>query len=49
MILTTASVENIISKIMSYSARPLAEFNKYEALEMVENLTNTSHGRAEEL
>ena len=32
------SVENTLNRTMSYTARPLTEFNKYEMLEMIESL-----------
>ena len=41
-LLTNASVESLITKILSYAALPLSEFNQYEAFEMVENLNNVS-------
>ena len=40
--LTKATVENVITKIINYAVCPLSEFNKFEALDMVENLNNVS-------
>ena len=40
--LTTAS-EAVVRRILAYTARPLTEFDKYEALEMLpETLQNTA-------
>lgn len=43
--LTKASVESVLHRLMNYIARPLTEFNKYEALEMTEKLQNSAHDR----
>ena len=39
---TKESVEAVVRRILAYTARPLTEFNKYEALEMLETLQNTA-------
>ena len=36
--LTNAPVESILNQIMNYLSRPLSEFNKFEAMEMSEEL-----------
>ena len=41
--LTKASVESILHRLLNFMARPLTEFNKYEALEMTEELQNAAH------
>ena len=40
------TVDRTIKKILDYGARPLSEFNKFEALDMLEALQNTArdHG-----
>ena len=43
--LTKASVESILHRLLNFMARPLTEFNKYEALEMTEELQNAVHDR----
>ena len=43
--LTNASVVSVLHKIINYATRPLAEFSKYEGLEMVENLKNASEDK----
>ena len=43
-----ASVENELKKFMLYASRPLSEFKKFEALEMLEALQNVSHNRKHE-
>lgn len=40
--LTKSSVESSVKEIMNYASRPLADFNKYEALEMLESLQHTA-------
>ena len=45
---TKASVEAVVRRILAYTARPLTEFNKYEALEMLETLQNTASGKHHE-
>ena len=44
--LTQTTVNGTIKKILDYGARPLSEFNKFEALDMLEALQNTArdHG-----
>ena len=37
---TNASPGNLVGRILAYASRPLTEFNKYEALEMLETLQN---------
>ena len=44
-VLTKASVESILHRLLNFMARPLTEFNKYEALEMTEELQNAAHDR----
>jgi len=39
-LVTNASPENLVERILTYAARPLSEFNKYEVLEMLETLHN---------
>ena len=46
--LTKASVEAVVRRILAYTARPLTEFNKYEALEMLETLQNTASDKRHE-
>jgi len=41
--LTKSSVENLLRRLMSLASRPLVEFNKYEALELVDALKNAAH------
>ena len=40
------TVDGTLKKILDYGARPLSEFNKFEALDMLEALENTArnHG-----
>ena len=45
---TKASVEAVVRRILAYTARPLTEFNKYEALEMLETLQNTASDKHHE-
>ena len=45
---TKASVEAVVRRILAYMARPLTEFNKYEALEMLETLQNTANDKHHE-
>ena len=45
---TKASVEAVVRRILAYTARPLTEFNKYEALEMLETLQNTASDKQHE-
>ena len=40
--MTKSSVESSLKKIMDYASRPLSDFNKYEALEMLESLQHTA-------
>ena len=40
--LAKSSVESSMQGIMSYASRPLADFNKHEALEMLESLQHTA-------
>lgn len=46
--LTNASVENLLKKMLDYASRPLSEFNKFEALAMVDTLQNTAHDNKHE-
>lgn len=41
-IMTKSSVESSLKKIMDYASRPLPDFNKYGALEMLESLQHTA-------
>ena len=43
-----ASVEAVVRRILAYTARPLTDFNKYEALEMLETLQNTANDKHHE-
>ena len=43
-----ASVEAVVRRMLAYAARPLTEFNKYEALEMLETLQNTASDKRHE-
>ena len=45
---TKASVEAAVRRILAYTARPSTEFNKYEALEMLETLQNTASDKRHE-
>ena len=45
---TKASVEAVVRRILTYTARPLTEFNKYGALEMLETLQNTASDKHHE-
>ena len=38
----------MVRRILAYTARPLTEFNKYEALEMLEMLQNTASDKQHE-
>ena len=40
--LTKSSVDNLLKQLMSLASRPLVEFNKYEALALVDALKNTA-------
>ena len=41
--LTKSSVENLLKRLMSFASRPVVEFNKSEALELVDALKNAAH------
>ena len=41
--LTKTSVENLLKRLMILASRTLVEFNKYEALELVDALKNAAH------
>ena len=41
--LTKSSVENLLRRLVSLASRPLVEFSKYEALELVDALKNAAH------
>lgn len=45
---TSATVENVLKKAMTYAARPLTDFNKHEALEILESLYHASHDKKHE-
>ena len=40
--LTKSSVDDLLKRLMSLASRPLIEFNKYEALELVDALKNAA-------
>lgn len=40
---TKSSVDAILARIMNLVSRPLSEFNKYDALELVNSLRNAAH------
>ena len=40
--MTKSSVESSLKEIMDYASRPLSDFNKYEALEMMDSLQHTA-------
>ena len=46
--LTESSVDNLLKRLMSLASRPLVEFNKYEALELVDVLKNAVHNSKHE-
>ena len=46
--LTRLSVTTIIKEMLDYAARPLSEFNKYEAIDILETLQNTSRDNQDE-
>ena len=46
--LESVLVEAVVRRILAYTARPLTEFNKYEALEMLETLQNTASDKHHE-
>jgi hypothetical protein len=46
--MTTASVENLVQRLLDYSSRPLSDFSKFDALAMMETLHNTAHDRHHE-
>ena len=39
---------SVIRKMLDYAARPLSEFNKYEAIDILETLQNTSRDNQDE-
>ena len=39
--LSCASVDGLLTKIKNLASRPIVEFNKYEALDLLEALKNT--------
>lgn len=41
--LTTSSVDSLLAKVRSLGSRPLADFNKYEALDLVDALQKLAH------
>ena len=41
--LTKSSVDNLLKRIMNLASRPIAEFNRFEAMELVEGLKNATH------
>jgi len=46
--LTRLSVAAVIRKMLDYAARPLSEFNKYEAIDILETLQNTFRDNQDE-
>ena len=46
--LSRFSVDTMLKKVLDYASRPLPEFRKYEALEMVEALQNTARDNKHE-
>ena len=46
--LSRLSVDTMLKKVLDYASRPLPEFRKYEALEMVEALQNTARDNKHE-
>ena len=41
--MTMASVESLVQRLLDYSSRPLSNFNKFDALAMMDTLHNTAH------
>ena len=41
--LTKSSVDNLLKRIMNLASRPIVEFNRFEAMELVEGLKNAAH------
>lgn len=41
-------MEAVVRRILAYTARAFTEFNKYEALEMLETLQNTASDKRHE-
>ena len=41
--MTTSSVDNLLAKINNLASRPSPEFNKYEALDLLDALNNAAH------
>ena len=39
-LITNATPENLLERILTYATRPLSEFNKYDILEMLETVHN---------
>ena len=46
--LSRFSVDTMLKKVLDYASRPLPEFRKYEALEMIEALQNTARDNKHE-
>ena len=42
-VLTKSSVDNLLKRIMNLASRPIVEFNRFEAMELVEGLKNAVH------
>ena len=42
-VLTKSSVDNLLKRIMNLASRPIVEFNRFEAMELVEGLKNAAH------
>ena len=45
--LTQTTVAGTVKKILDYGARPLPEFNKFEALDMLEALQNAARDQGD--
>lgn len=46
--LTKLSVTVVVRRMLDYAARPLSEFNKYEPIDILETLQNTSRDNQDE-
>jgi len=46
--LTRLSVATVIRRMLDYAARPLSEFNKYKAIDILKTLQNTSWDNQDE-
>ena len=41
--LTTSSLENLLGRIRNLASRPIAEFSRFEAMELLEAIKNAAH------